>query len=160
MRAKQVITGALVLGLVGAVLLIFVPRTKGADGSDRVAIPVTTTITIDPAIGETFIPPPQAALPGLTPEEAWAGFAKLNGSSVTDIPVEVTVSLGLLTLPVGTVPGGEMVYTAQNQLAYGFSWHSCPPSTLEAAPSSEGPCTQWLFLDASTGEQIDQTWQQ
>jgi hypothetical protein len=124
-------------------------------------------VTIDPNIGETFAPPPAAAQPALTATEAWVQHEQQAGAiSVTSIPSGVRVQLGLLTLPVGDAgPHHSMMYTAHNELVYGFSWHSCPmivggdqsggPASLPA-----NPCIEWRFIDAATGEMIDDTWQQ
>lgn len=167
---KRVIAGAVILGIIAAGLFIVIARPSNTPA--RAATTngaVTTTITIDPTVGETFAPPPLSAQPSLTAQDAWAQYAALAGSSVTTVPSNVSVQLGLLTLPVGpaAAPGtnglatsGGEAYTALNELAYGYSWHSCPTSTLNASPLPNNPCIEWLFLDANTGQQIDQTWQQ
>lgn len=165
---KRVIAGAVILGMLGAGLFLArLSRTPARAATTNGT--VTATITIDPTVGEIFAPPPPAAQPSMTAQDAWAQYAALNGSSVTTIPSNVTVQLGLLTLPVGsaaapdtsglTISNGE-AYTALNELAYGYSWHSCPASTLNSSPPPNNPCIEWLFLDASTGQQIDETWQQ
>jgi hypothetical protein len=166
---KRVIAGAVVLGMLLAGLFVArlarTPARASTTNGD-----VTTTIAIDSVVGETFAPPPSSAQTSLTAQDAWAQYAALAGSSVTTIPSTVTVQLGLLTLPVGpasapgtsglTTSNGE-AYTALNELAYGYSWHSCPVIMLPGASVSPGnPCIEWLFLDANTGQQIDETWQQ
>jgi hypothetical protein len=166
MRRKRVIIGAVVLAALAAGVIV--ARFQETPAKATTATPGTATITIDPSVGETFAPPPPSAQPGVTAQAAWAQYAALNGSNVTTIPASVTVQLGLLTLPTGPAgaPGtsdlptsnGES-YTALNQLVYGYSWHQCPASTLTPPPANN-PCIEWLFLDASTGQQIDQTWQQ
>jgi hypothetical protein len=124
---------------------------------------VTATITVDPQVGETFAPAPADAAPALTAQQAWANYTQVDTSySDSAIPSNVTVQLGLLTLPLGPEgPGGAKAYTAQNQLVYGYSWHNCPASrnpNMQTLPPN--PCIEWNFLDASTGRQIDETWQQ
>ena len=128
------------------------------------------TITIDPQIGETFAPAPSPAAPKLTAQQAWQRYAELADSKRTTIPSFVTARLGLLTLPVGPAdaPGtgrlvrhGSEAYTAYRELAYGYSWHSCPvyvggPGMRPPPPT---PCIERTFLNANTGKQIDTTWQ-
>jgi len=158
LRRKRLITGAAVLGvLVTGFILARLPKTPVRAATVMSA--VTTTVTIDPSVGETFAPAPSSSAPSMSAQKAWARYARLNGSSVTAIPSSVTVQLGRLTLPVGPGPDNSVSYTAYNQLAYGFSWHSCPVSMLNP-PSPDNPCIEWLFLDANTGQQIDETWQQ
>ena len=108
----------------------------------------------------TFSPAPVGARPALTAQGAWARYTKVNTSYTTAaIPRNVSVRLGLLTLPIGPAgPGGREAYLAHNELVYGYSWHSCPYSTT-AAPPPPSPCIEWNFLDANTGHQIVQTWQ-
>jgi hypothetical protein len=96
----------------------------------------------------------------LTPQQAWAKYERLEGWKVTIIPTRVKVHIGLLTLPVGRSHKGTMLYTAKNELAYGYSVHSCPKSRnpkVRSLPAN--PCVAWTFLDANTGRQIDSTWQ-
>ena len=90
----------------------------------------------------------------MTASQAWAAFARLNDSGSRAIPARVSPQLGLLTLP-----------TARNELAWGYHWHACSsivpsPPPGATAPASPVYCTEWLFLDAKTGAQMDQTWQQ
>jgi hypothetical protein len=74
----------------------------------------------------------------------------VEGSSGTTIPSNVTVQLGLLTLPAGPanadtsglVTSNGTAYTALNELAYGYSWHSCPMSTLPNATLPPNPCIE------------------
>jgi hypothetical protein len=124
------------------------------------AMAVSATITIDPAIKETFGPPPASAQPAMTAALAWAQWEQHAGATNTTIAPNTTVQLGLLTLPVGPYCGAEchglivknrIAYTVLNQLAYGYRWSACPPgSTLPAVR-----CNSWIFLDASTGQMID-----
>jgi hypothetical protein len=123
---------------------------------------VTSTITIAPDIGEVLAPAPASAKPALTAQQAWAEQTHhhVNYRKAT-IPSNITVHLGLLTLPIGpSGPGGAETYTAHNQLVYGFSWHSCPVSmNPKVRKLPRNPCIQWDFLNANTGHQIDETWQ-
>jgi hypothetical protein len=125
------------------------------------ARPVATTITIDSAVGETFAPPKPPYHPAMSAEAAWVRYARSLGSHRKAIPSSVSVRIGLLTLPVGPVgPNNSELYTAHNELTYGYSWHSCPVYTLPVSPPPHSPCIEWLFLDANTGHMIDDTWQQ
>ena len=123
---------------------------------------VTGTIIIDPTIGEIFAPAPASARPALTAEQAWARYTRVDRSyRRSAIPSNMTAHLGLLTLPLGpSGPGGSEAYTAHNELVYGYSWHNCPVSRnprVKKLPSN--PCIEWNFLNANTGQQIEETWQ-
>ena len=145
--ATPVVTTAIALGIAGTGLLA---AGCGTLARAHTVSTVTVTITIDPAIGETFAPAPAGAEPALTAQQAWAKYTHVDRSYRNPaIPSDVTTHLGLLTLP----------YTAHNELVYGYSWHSCPASRnprVKKLPSN--PCIEWNFLNASTGQQIDETW--
>ena len=167
LRRKWVIIGVVVLGVL--ITGIFLARLQKTPARAATVNTLTTTVTIDASVGETFAPAPSSPAPGMSAQDAWASWARLNGSSATTIPSDVTVQLGLLTLPVGPAgaegTGGLATYngeayTAYNELAYGYSWRSCPASTLPIPVSASNPCIEWLFLDANSGQQIDDTWQQ
>jgi hypothetical protein len=133
----------------------------------RRTAPAHGMIRIDPQIGETFAPVSGAA--PLTARQAWARFARLNGSQSTAIPAGVHVQLGLLILPAGPAdaPGASHLvqingeaYTAHNELAYGYSSMSgCPTANPWLVAPPHAQCLSWTFLDASSGKQIDSTWQ-
>src|SRR5712691_6038945 len=153
------ITRAIVPGAVAIALLAAACSTPAPVHSVET---VTATVTIAPDIGETLAPAPASARPALTAQQAWAKYTHHDASyRKAAIPSNVTVHLGLLTLPLGpSGPGGSEAYTAHNELVYGFSWHSCPasrnPRVRKLPPN---PCIQWNFLNANTGHQIDDTWQ-
>ena len=153
------ITTAIALGAAGTGLLAAgcgtLPRAHTASA-------VTVPITIDPTIGETFAPAPAGDKPALTAQQAWATYTHVDRSYHNSaIPSNVTAHLGLLTLPLGpSGPGGSESYTAHDELVYGYSWHNCPvsrnPRVKKLPPNL---CTEWNFLNANTGHQIDETWQ-
>jgi len=127
------------------------------------------TVTIDPNIGETFAPAPHDAAPKLTAEHAFAQQRRRNGRTVIPIPAGVTVRLGLLTILAGrtnphtghVVTKDGIAYAALNELAWGYASHWCPMSRNPQRPGRvKGPCTRWNFLDANTGREIDENWQQ
>jgi len=138
--------------------------------------PVKDTIVVNAASGSTFAPAPTGASPALTAERAWADYVKVAGGS-TSIPSVANVQLGFVTWPSGLADapnaGSETIsngvaYLALNELAYGYSEPSpCPPQNNIATPgessaassSSSGSCIDWLFVDANTGQQIMETWQ-
>jgi hypothetical protein len=131
------------------------PRNVGPASSPE---PIAT-VTIDPRIGETFAPAPPSAHPSISAQEAWAQYATLNGSKKTTIPADVSVRLGLLTIPLGgpsPYPGEG--YTARDELTWGYSHHSCPVVMGGFSPPPN-PCIEWLFLDANSGHMIEDTWQ-
>jgi hypothetical protein len=165
---KFVVTGVMALGVTCSGLLAAGCGTPPPAAAPAVlavtATPaVTAAITIDPDVGETFAPAPAGARPALTAQQAWARYTKVDTSyRHSAMPLNVTARLGLLTLPDGPAgPGGSEAYTVRNELVYGYNWHSCPASRnprVEQLPPS--PCIEWIFLNADTGRQIDQTWQQ
>ena len=122
------------------------------------ATPVSATITVNSL--DTFAPPPADAAPAMTAQQAWAQWENNAGNSNTSIPSDTTVQLGLLSVLAGPDCGAEcengniaqdgMVYSALNQLAYGYSWSTC--SAGSTLPASQ--CTEWIFLDANTGQMI------
>jgi hypothetical protein len=168
-RVKVIFIGTLgVAGLAGGILVAGLhqpratpPQPAGHHARTVNVFKVTAPITIDPHVGETFTPAPSGATPRLTAQQAWAKYAKVAGIKPT-IASGVAVRLGLLTLPIGpTGPHNSTAYIAKNELVYGYSWHSCPVSTgLRVTKLPRNPCIQWNFLNANTGRQIDETWQQ
>jgi hypothetical protein len=165
-KGTRIIIGvAAIFGVLTVSLLVNRLQQAPAHAATNAVTPAT--ITINPSLGEIFAPAPPAAAPALTADQAWQHYATQLNSTITAIPSDVTVQLGLYTQPAGPAdsPGAAglptsngTAYVALNQLAYGYSWHSCPPSQ-GMAPLPASPCTEWLFLDASTGQQIVQTWQ-
>ena len=147
-RAKGLIGGLLSLALIAAILAGWhVAIKEGSQGEATAA--VASSIDIDASVGEVFSPPPlNHQQPTMSASDAWLSYARLNGSPETSMPSEVTVQLGLLTLPP----------QADNELAYGYSWTSCPVPMTPGSPTGT-LCREWLFLDANTGRQIDDTWQ-
>lgn len=137
---------------------------------------VTTQIMVNPSIGITFGPVGADAAPALSAAEAWTDYAQVNGWTATT-PSNVTVQLGLVTVPVGpsSGPGTDglievngIACMAYNQLAYGYSSPvSCPPRDrlFDPNPQTATPsptptsCIDWSFVDANSGRQIVETWQ-
>jgi hypothetical protein len=134
-------------------------------------------IMINSSTGETFAPA-SSETPAVTAAQAWAAFAHGGSNQLSKaIPAGTTVQLGLVTLPVGPAdaPGAARLthsdgeaYTALKELAWGFSWKQCGPVVVPVRLPGSSPapvpkpsdCTEWLFLDAKNGKQIDLTWQQ
>lgn len=155
MVARAIALGAAAIALLAAGCTSSAPAAQSVET-------VTSTITIAPDIGEVLAPAPISARPALTAQQAWAEQTHHHANyRKAVIPPNVTVHLGLLTLPLGPAgPGGAETYTAHNQLVYGFSWHSCPVSrNPKVRKLPRNPCVQWDFLNANTGHQIDDTWQ-
>jgi hypothetical protein len=158
-RRIYVIVGALGAAALAGGLSAALAGSNHA-GATR-ATPVSATITVSPGLNETFAPPPADAAPAMTAEQAWANWETNAGATNTSIPSNTTVQLGLFTLPVGPDCGfecengnivqGGMVYSALNQLAYGYSSSICPAGS--SLPATQ--CTEWIFLDANTGEMIN-----
>jgi hypothetical protein len=164
-RTRIIIGFAIFLGVLAAGLLVTRLQQASARAGTHAVAPAA--ITINQNLGETFAPAPPSATAALTAQQAWQQYAEHSGSTVTAIPTDVTAQFGLYTQPAGPAdaPGATglpvsngRAYIALNQLAYGYSWRSCPVSA-GVAPLPANPCTAWLFLDANTGQQIVQTWQ-
>ncbi len=174
-RRNMVITSA-----VAVVLLAFGLFAAVSAGSGSVGIAtVPATITINSQIGITFAPAAQDAAPNLTALQAFKRYERVGEvKQVPSIPSNLTVKLGLLTVPVGPAdaPGAGnltkrngIAYTALNELAYGYSWHRCPSPVIglpgstdspsPAASNGANPCVEWNFVDATTGKQIIEIFQ-
>jgi hypothetical protein len=145
---------------------------SGAHG--RIASLAPAPIVIDPSVGETFAPAPAGPAPALTAAQAWAQNARAdNGNGNTAIPSGLSVQLGLVSLPVGPANSDDpdqaglatsngIAYSALNELAYGYSSPPgfCPMSRNPNTPGRVGKsCIDWTFVDANTGQLIDDTWQ-
>jgi hypothetical protein len=164
-RGSVVITGVVALAMLATGLFLGI---RASQGPTRPA-PAATTITIDPNIGETFAPAPGDAAPKLTAQQAFVQRRRLNGRGPAPIPAGVTVKLGLLIIRAGptnphtgkVITKNGIAYAALNELAWGYSWHWCPMSPNPLMPGRvPGPCTRWNFLNANTGREIDENWQQ
>ena len=147
---------------VGFAVTLVLVAASGLSGSGRQQAPraaASESVTINSRTGALFAPV-SGVLAAKSADEVFAVFAAHNGSSLTATPAGVTAQLGRLTLPIGPCgPVGAVAYHANGQLVWAFSWPSTPPVTFpgEAQPA---PSTEWLFLDAATGAEVDQTWQQ
>jgi hypothetical protein len=83
------------------------------------------------------------------------------------------VQLGLVSVPVGPANPDDrdqaglatsngMPYSELNELAYGYRspTGSCPDSRNPLNPGPVGKsCVDWTFVDANTGQLIEETWQ-
>lgn len=138
--------------------------TRQPAHSERVAAAHKSSVVSLGANGSgqerTFMPAPAGAKPKLSAQQAWARYTKVDTTYTTAaIPRNVSVHLGVLTIPIGpTGPNGTEAYLVHNKLVYGYSWHSCPPST-SGATLPPNPCIEWNFLNANTGHQIVETFQ-
>jgi hypothetical protein len=151
-----------------SVTLALVVRASLGRAQAVSVVDVTATIKIGSQVGETFAAPPANAAPRLTAQQAYAKYIRHNDSSETTIPSNMTVRLGFLTLPVGPadkytrnlVTKDGIAYAVLDQLAYGYSWHSCPVyMTLHHMSHPKTPCIEWTFINANTGQQVVTTWQ-
>lgn len=153
--------GALVAGT-AAVVILGHHATAATPVSQTAAQPVI----LDAAAGESFTP-------SITPPATLAKTAMLSVSdaraaasdNAISPPADAAVQTGYLTFPVG--PGAPNAYHAKNAYAYAFTWASCQPGGLGEAPPAKGQaptaaapqnCTQWVIIDAKTGEALDITW--
>jgi hypothetical protein len=88
-------TGIAVLGVGVSAIWTGIGRAQAIS-----ATAVSTPITVNPDINETFAPPPANAAPAMTATQAWAHWDQVTGENITTIASNATVQLGLLTLPV------------------------------------------------------------
>ena len=157
MRRRNYIFGAAVLALAGGGFAVWA-ATSVAPGNPDTAR-VTSVIHLEPHLrGEIFAPPPSDAAPRLTAQQAIDTYAHKTHFK---LPGNVTVQLGLFTLPIGdasdcgggcshaTIANG-IAYTWLNKLVYGLRAWECPAKSTKPA----WQCTEWDFLDANTGEMI------
>jgi hypothetical protein len=163
----------------GIVILLatgsFVVRNAVSSAHAGAVSRINSTVVVNAASGATFGPAPDGASPALTAEQAWTDYVDEAGGSES-IPGNVTIQLGLVDWPSGPADapsaGNETIssgiaYIALNELAYGYSEPStCPPSSYLQAPGesstaqpSSNSCVDWLLVDANTGQQIMETWQ-
>jgi len=166
-RRNLAIIGAIGLAALGGGLFA---QTSSRPAEATTISSVSNTITIN-AHGETFAPPPANAAPALTAQQAWAQFIQSStvGSGGTAIPSGTTAQLGLFTFAVGPSSGcgttncsnlivqNGTAYSALNQLAYGYSYPSTCVGGNDINPLPPTSCTQWIFLDAKTGQLIVMT---
>jgi hypothetical protein len=155
----SVISAAMVAG--GVSLGLAVTRAGASPASPVASVraqPVTSTIPLA-APGEVLAPPPANASPAMTAQAAMV--KALNAPSGTAIPSNVTVYLGLYTLPIGDAsvcqqPNencsgdtivGNTVYTDYQVLAYGYEYSECGGSLADG-------CVAWEFVDANTGADL------
>lgn len=159
MRLRKSIIAGAVVSAVAAGAIGWVVSAGASGNSD--AAPVASTITlVNSNPPETFAPPPADAAPALTAQQAANAYLDTLGHSPVDIPSDVSVSLGSLTIPVGPDCGTEcengntvsngIAYSALNEVAYGYGVTTCPQGS--SLPADQ--CTKWLFLDANTGKLI------
>jgi hypothetical protein len=166
---RIIIVAAVALGVLAAGFLAIRLQQAPARAATHATTPAT--ITINAKLGETFAPAPASAAPALTAQQAWLRYAKSIGSRLSSMPRGVTARLGSFTLPVGSAnepntsrltKSNGKAYIALNQLAYGYSRHSCPVYLGRLPgmrPPPRTPCVAWLFLNANTGQMIIETWQ-
>src|SRR5215470_19658540 len=141
------------------------PRAHGPAASSAPGV-----IVVDRSVGDTFTQAPASAAPALTAAQAWARYAQMDGGRST-IPAGISSQLGLVSVPVGPanpddpdqaslIISNGVAYRVLNELAYGYSSPagSCPWSRN---PNNPGPigksCVRWTFLDADTGQLIEET---
>jgi hypothetical protein len=116
------------------------------------------TVTIDSDIGETFTPQPgNAAAAPMSAQGAYHAF-----SGRTTIPAGITYQFGTLTLPVNARNShAPTEYTYRDRPVWAFSYAACESgfgSTRDGQTAAPEFCgTEWNFLDAASGKQLDQT---
>ncbi|HET7385867.1 MAG TPA: hypothetical protein VFJ19_04295 [Nocardioidaceae bacterium] len=135
------------------------PVSTNASGASPKVLSNANPVVIDSSIPETFTRANSNATAPMSADAVFTEYAKANGSALQRPPSNVNVQLGYLTLAVGA--GDPGAYTAKDELVWSFSSSSCPPNLGMVTPApSSNPCVEWLFLDATTGQEIDDTWQQ
>jgi hypothetical protein len=70
------------------------------------------------------------------------------------LPPEATSQFGVFT--DGSLDG--VTFYVDHQLAWGYTWHECAAAAHSIPPDTKMPCTEWLFLNADTGEQLETVW--
>lgn len=148
--------------LVGAIAA-FGPRTSDSSPSgpsEHGRKGEGAPIVIDASVGETFTPVSTAGATGSQLLTPLAAYRTADHGSLP--PSDSSTLLGYLTLPLGA--GSPDGYTARHQLVYAYTWSQCQPATgpfrtdSATEPSSRSQCTAWMFVDATTGAMVDETW--
>ena len=113
-KRRACILGAVAAGILAAVGGIV--AVSGAQaGTPATAVTSTTTI---PGTDDIWAPPPSAAAPALTADQAWAKFASGAGLD-TAITSDMTVQIGVITVKVGPYCGtGCDMWTTVNGISY------------------------------------------
>lgn len=156
------------LALVGIAMVL----TACADGNDRAA-PVSPTrtshanaartagsttrhasrsrpVVIDAAAHEVFRPTPVPQTGHrLTARQAWLRWDHLQGGHQHDVPAELAVRYGSLTLPP----------QYSDRPVYGYSETQVRRCLSTVAIANPGLCREWTFLDAKSGRELDMTGQ-
>ena len=157
MRPRKYIAGAAVLVLAGGGFAAWT-AIGPATARDTGAAPVTSVIILDPYLKGEILAPPGDAAPKLTAHQAVAAW---TGKKHFKIPGDVTIQLGLFTLPIGDASACNrhdrcpiiahgIAYTWLRKLVYGFSSRVCPARSHKPA----WRCTRWDFIDANSGKYI------
>lgn len=150
---------ATALGTAGGAVVIGCALTSAQAGASAPfsGTPVTalsgaSPVTIDASAREVFTPGSVDAASSETPADAYGQWSALTKD--TGLPSDATVTSGTLTLP----------YHAKDRPVYAYSWHQCRTIIGAAVKPGSIPrttpilCTHWLFLDAATGDGVDETW--
>jgi hypothetical protein len=154
--APWVAAGAILVAALTGFEVFGHPHTANAD----------QPITIDATSGEVFTPMQAPANLLLSSKAALSRYSqKTSGQALNAIPDGVVVQYGLLSLANGDPAGAASIsYVYRDKPVWAFS-----VADQCAIMSSGGPeepqgdqCTAtfWMFLDASDGSMLDQTWQQ
>lgn len=147
-----------------AVLLLLMPWAGAAcgdsNGSGHAQDQPSTPITIESDIGEVFTPEPSLA--ANAPLTAGAAYSRYENRATT-VPGRLTVQYGTFTMLTGrpSDPMTQARYKDRPVWAYSLQAGCGGGQGFTPIPTpSSGICTIWLFLDASTGNEIANSQQQ
>jgi hypothetical protein len=116
------------------------------------------SISVEPGIGEYFVPLPFGA--DAAHVSAEAAYSRLNGRPAP-IPSQVTARYGLLTMPLGPDSHGGIRYQYKDRRVWAFTSPGCTRTAgptqqthSETAAVASAPCLHWQFIDALTGQDL------
>lgn len=112
------------------------------------AAPAATEIVIDSVTHEVFDPASAQEIPAHAASVIWSIWARRAGADTPTIPDQVHAEFGRLTIPMG-----DGSYRVHALPVWAFSVDHCPAGNDATVQQS---CVDWLFLDATTGEEVDQ----
>lgn len=116
-------------------------------------------VVIDPDINETFTPSSTPPTGATVMSESAARAAAATKNTLAPA-TGATVQTGYFTFPTGS--GSPNTYLAKGAYVYAYHWTQCGPNM--GVPGAESPspapprCTEWMFIDATTGDVLDNTW--
>ena len=110
------------------------------------------SVVLDPPISSMRFDPPGPSVPQLSASEALSDFEQVD--PLFALPEDATIQFGLYTAAVG-----DGTFRYLEEPAWGIRFHECAVPQDGRAFDAPLPCTVWLFIDSTTGQMMEATWQ-